>query len=508
MEHLDVQISVTDFGPIGQGRVDLRPLTVFVGPSNAGKTYLAVLIYALHRTWDGFPKLPILRDWIFSHQLFPDWKSESETRKNREELRAFLQKLSADAGSTRYSDLPSGLREDIEQPFDESREAENRTLVELKRCFGIESIAELVRLSTLIDESKVSLTVREGGRKIWGLDLPISGNGARAEVWIDKNMDLVPGKQSDLAGKRLDIISGVQNWMQRRSNERFYDIDYSIGNIINQSYARGTLYYLPAARSGIMQSHRVIASSLVGRAAYAGVENFPVTPLFPGVTADFIRLLINYEEKSSEDQQMRDLAKTIETGTLAGQVLAGKLPTGSYPYFKYKPKSLEVGIGLSRSSSMVSELAPLVLFLRGYVKRGDTIIIEEPEAHLHPAAQAALVGVLARIVRAGVRLIITTHSDWLLKGLGNLIREGELLGAPRQPRRERTHSAWLLPAEVGVWLFRERDSSKGSLVEELEFNRTDGVEPDEYYDVEEELYNRSADLQNGLAKLALDGNNE
>ena len=56
--HPDIQISATDFGPIASGTVDLRPLTVFVGPSNTGKTYFAVLIYALHRVLSGFPRFP------------------------------------------------------------------------------------------------------------------------------------------------------------------------------------------------------------------------------------------------------------------------------------------------------------------------------------------------------------------------------------------------------------------------------------------------------------------
>ena len=44
-----LELTVTNFGPIAEAKVELRPLTVFVGPSNTGKSYMAALIYALHR---------------------------------------------------------------------------------------------------------------------------------------------------------------------------------------------------------------------------------------------------------------------------------------------------------------------------------------------------------------------------------------------------------------------------------------------------------------------------
>ena len=44
-----IELSVSNFGPIAKAEIDLRPLTVFVGPSNTGKSYLAILIYALHK---------------------------------------------------------------------------------------------------------------------------------------------------------------------------------------------------------------------------------------------------------------------------------------------------------------------------------------------------------------------------------------------------------------------------------------------------------------------------
>ena len=48
-----IELEVRDFGPIIEATIDLRPLTVFVGPSNTGKPCLATLIYALHRGFSG-----------------------------------------------------------------------------------------------------------------------------------------------------------------------------------------------------------------------------------------------------------------------------------------------------------------------------------------------------------------------------------------------------------------------------------------------------------------------
>ena len=50
-----LELSVSNFGPIAEGRIELRPFTVFVGPSNTGKSYLATLIYALHRFFASYP---------------------------------------------------------------------------------------------------------------------------------------------------------------------------------------------------------------------------------------------------------------------------------------------------------------------------------------------------------------------------------------------------------------------------------------------------------------------
>ena len=111
---------------------------------------------------------------------------------------------------------------------------------------------------------------------------------------------------------------------------------------------------------------------------------------------------------------------------------------------------------------------------------------------------------LARLVRAGVRVVVTTHSDWLLQEIGNLIREGELEERIGKPASEESLPSSLQPDEVGIWLFRKDGDSTGSIIQEIPFDRSEGIGPEEYEDVAEALYNRSANLQNRLEDIAGD----
>jgi predicted ATPase len=50
-------------------------------------------------------------------------------------------------------------------------------------------------------------------------------------------------------------------------------------------------------------------------------------------------------------------------------------------------------------------------------KPGEVLIVENPEAHLHPRAQSRLVRFLAKVSRTGVQIFIETHSDHILNAL-------------------------------------------------------------------------------------------
>ena len=62
--------------------------------------------------------------------------------------------------------------------------------------------------------------------------------------------------------------------------------------------------------------------------------------------------------------------------------------------------------------------------------KGDILLVENPESHLHPAGQAVMGLFMADVASAGVQVIVETHSDHVLSGVRRAVKAGRL-GADR-----------------------------------------------------------------------------
>ena len=470
----DVQISVQNFGPIARADIDLRPLTVFVGESNTGKTYLAALIYALHQNFEGFSRFPReyqnFADLDFRYRYPLRHRNPEMQAELDEEMRDILEKLNAPGRPFKVSDLPRQLRAVLQRSLEDAESLG----AQVKRCFDLESVSELIRSTSGSphNEMAITLEVREDKQTFWTFDVRNSGSGTTIKGHVGENLVLL--SPQDLAGREiLDFGEFVR--LLRVSRWEISDASY-----------------LPAARSGIMQSHRVIARSLVKSATRVGVDRFREIPTFSGMIADFLEQIIGYEDRNGDWDEMTSIANLLEMEVLRGKIEVKRAMAEGYPEFLYRPKDTARPLRMSQSSSMVSELAPLVLFLRGIVRPGDLLIIEEPESHLHPGAQTAVALTLARLVRVGVRVVVTTHSSWFLQQIANLIREGEV---NRLENGMPASVDWFWKEDVGAWWFH-RDKP----VTEIPFDLIDGIEPRDFGDVAEILYNRSVTLQEKLVK--------
>lgn len=86
-----------------------------------------------------------------------------------------------------------------------------------------------------------------------------------------------------------------------------------------------------------------------------------------------------------------------------------------------------VRIGIQRKGAGTGWLSPsnigfgisyaLPVVVTGLLaSRGAMMVVENPEAHLHPAAQSAIGGFLARVALSGVQVIVETHSEHVVNG--------------------------------------------------------------------------------------------
>ena len=73
------------------------------------------------------------------------------------------------------------------------------------------------------------------------------------------------------------------------------------------------------------------------------------------------------------------------------------------------------------SSTMVKTLSPIIFYLRYKAEKDILLIIDEPEINLHPNNQILLARVFARMINAGLHLMIATHSDYIIREINNLI---------------------------------------------------------------------------------------
>ena len=448
------RIEVANFGPIGHARVDLRPLTVFAGPSNTGKSCLATLVYALHR--------------CFSLGAVARSESLQVDEALAKRIEDWLPKRTEGEAAPMPDDLAATLRSVVEHAAVKSLEQE------VRRCFGVDALADLARQDSREAGAVITLHVRQ---KSGGNTVPYRFEFGPEHVGA--SVQVVP--LTELSNSVSEIgeafVRGASTGMVRSR----------LGPLTNP------VYYLPADRTGVMHSHQVLVSTLIQSATTAGVHPSTNVPLLSGVVADFLDALIGM---SRMKRPARAMSEVVEKNLLAGGVIRLRPSEMGYPSFSYRPANRDADLPLMRTSSMVSELAPVVLYLRYLVRPGDLLIIEEPESHLHPAMQATFARELARLVRFGVRIMLTTHSEWMLEALANLVRLSDL----PEPQREGIPGAdvALTPGQVGAWLFKPGTGAAGTVVEEIPLDVEVGTYPAGFEEVTESLYNEWVGISNRI----------
>ena len=199
------------------------------------------------------------------------------------------------------------------------------------------------------------------------------------------------------------------------------------------------------------------------------------TPLVEPVKR-LLEMIIWSSRKKDREEEIKNNPLVEEYVKLADflekEILQGKVgfETSERKELLFQPKE-STKLEMPIVSSMVKELAPLVLCLRYLVEPNELLIIDEPEMNLHPAAQVEIAEFLAMLVNAGLHVLITTHSPYIVDHLANLMQAAKHEDPDSIKEMfylERT-DAFISQEKVSVYLF-EDGTAKNIIREEGTIN--------------------------------------
>jgi hypothetical protein len=102
-------------------------------------------------------------------------------------------------------------------------------------------------------------------------------------------------------------------------------------------------------------------------------------------------------------------------------IIGGQYMITSNDELYYIPKGKKLRLSMDESSSAVRSLLDIGFYLRHEARIGDLLMVDEPELNLHPENQRRIAKLFARLINIGIKVFITTHSDYIIKEINTLI---------------------------------------------------------------------------------------
>lgn len=127
--------------------------------------------------------------------------------------------------------------------------------------------------------------------------------------------------------------------------------------------------------------------------------------------------LLGTQENNSMFSVVRSWMSEVAPGTTLF-TRASREASAGWSLWDDKYKAINVGFGLSYVLGIVTALV--------CAKKGDVILLENPEAHIHPCGQSLLGQLIARAGQDGVQVIVETHSEHLINGVRVAVRRKDL----------------------------------------------------------------------------------
>jgi hypothetical protein len=409
-----MKITIKNLGPIKQAEFTLGELTIICGGNNTGKTYATYALFGFLTFWrDAFAiKVPdadvrrLLNEGNIDLDIQDYIRNAPTTLK--EGCKAFTEQLPYVFASSEKHFSESFFNVSLESSDIQPGPTFKRTMGAAKaQLFSISKSADspLVTISLLIDKEKVRIPQEVISR--------IIGDALKDIVFghLFPQPFIASAERTGAAIFRKEL-----NFARNRLLEEMSSREKEINplELLSKVY---TDYALPVKSN-----------------------------------VDFTRQL---EELSKKDSFITREHPEI-LGDFADIIGGDYLVTRNDELF-YVPKGKRIRLTMDESSSAVRSLLDIGFYLRHVASPGDLLMVDEPELNLHPENQRRVARLFVRLINIGIKVFITTHSDYIVKELNTLIMLNQVDTRLKEiARREKYRDSEMLnPEKVKVYIAEE-----------------------------------------------------
>ena len=429
-----MKITVKNLGAVNEAEIDLKPLTVFVGHNSTGKTWTA---YALASVFSSYGFNKYLESYI-------DGKTEQIYPVLDEAIEKFIQEGSAEIDVVQFA------KENIQSYINDVA------------CLAPTWMRSYLSTRRVNFEDLVIHIDLHGCEKQLAEKIKTASSRVVLSILSDK-LNFYKEEDSNKIIFFIESNKKTKNQIPDQIIKRF--ICQGVFTILHRVFFLDTFLF-PTERTAF-----ITLPIQKTRDSFTAIErNHPIV--------SFENMIFN-ASSISLDNRIEDIENTppIEhymalATFLEDEILRGKgdfEESGLYKELLFSDK--DVKLEMNVTSSMIKELMPLVLYLRYLAKPHELIVIDEPEMHLHPAAQIEIIEFLAMLVNAGLNVLITTHSPYIVDHLSNL------LAAKKHDNQEeikqyfylKDDRAFIAQDKVSVHVF-ENNTAKNILAEDGNIN--------------------------------------
>lgn len=285
------------------------------------------------------------------------------------------------------------------------------------------------------------------------------------------------------------------------------DLNFIVADVITrhligipQRYAqRSGVFLMPAERNGLHLFYRELANRRTALLHHAAKKekNIDIGQLiFDVISSKYAEPIAHYIDWLNELPVARKnkggiyhaLAEEVK-GIVNGRYEVDAEGDISFTPYKTKRGNSETPpkMDLHLTSSTVKSLFGLWFYLEHEAQPGDVLMIDEPELNLHPANQRRLARLLAKLVNQDLRVVVSTHSDYLVREMNSLIMLSQ-----EAPVREELltkfgyhASETLAPVQVSAWVFKDR------CIEAMSISAEEGIAAETFDEVIHQLNDTS-----------------